>query len=52
MVPRQRNKVWGSFQHGFGRRLGSHAANLLIKNPILLLILVGIAALGFLVLAA
>lgn len=52
MVPRRRNKVWGSFQHGFGRTLGSYAANLLIKNPILLLVLLGIVALGFLVLAA
>jgi len=43
MYRKKPNKVWSSFQHGFGRTLGAFAANMLIKNPgvaVLLLVVV------------
>ena len=40
---RRKNKVWSSFQHGFGRTLGAYSANLLLKNPLLFLLLVAAA---------
>lgn len=33
----KRNKVWSSFQYGFGRTLGAAFANFLIRKPVLVI---------------